>query len=143
MFKKDKATGFPKDDCGCMTSPRDDTFFAVRSLEKNGSIDPAYLMLAYAFDNGWTRAVVRTNYELADSWRTAAEGLQFLAGTLPGGFATRLDEAAMASSDRPASGGLFEVSLDGGAPPDAPLPLERGDIFTPNANGFHNIPRST
>ncbi|OUM04071.1 Bd3614 family nucleic acid deaminase [Variovorax sp. JS1663] len=141
MFKVSKAARLPSTAYGFVTSPQGDAYFAVQDQAKNGSIDPAYLVLAYAFDQGWTETRVHSSYKLDDKWVTAGRGLTHLASTLPGGFRTTVSSQTAAAEADKLRGNLHEVTLEGAAPPDSPGPLESGDIFTPNSRGYHNIPR--
>jgi tRNA(Arg) A34 adenosine deaminase TadA len=138
MFNTNKAPALPTKEFAFVEAPKGGTYFAVRDQAKNGNIDATYLLLAYAFDQGWTNAKIHASYSLSNSWWIAVEGLRFLGSTLPGGFTTSVSEDA--EQEARASSNLFEVAVKGDTPPLGNV-LDTGDIFTPNANGFHNIPR--
>ncbi|WP_076999001.1 Bd3614 family nucleic acid deaminase [Variovorax sp. KK3] len=141
MFNVSKATGLPSAAHAWVTSPFGDGYFAVQDKAKNGNIDPAYLMLAYAFDQGWDKTAVHSSYKLDQSWMTAASGLISLASSALGSFQTSIWQQTSAAKAGGLRGNLHEVSLAGAPPPDSPGPLDAGDIFAPNSRGYHNIPR--
>ncbi len=132
---------FPKGAVASMLAPDGTLYVAAADPSKNGRIDPAYLLLAYAFDANWSNRQIRTTYQVPDAWILAAQGLGFMASTLPIGFNRQVlgkpDPEPVLPTGKFA---LCEVALQGDDPPDGTV-LAQGDIFTPNANGFHNIPR--
>lgn len=130
----------PKQQHAWVSDPKTGDLYVAAEDASVGAIDPLYVVLAYAFNRGWNPKTVWTSYQPAAHWVVAARGLEHLAWSVNkerGGFAFKLERGSFEPSAK--ARGLA-VGLQGGDPPVGKV-LDSGDIFTPNANGFHNIPR--
>ena len=115
--------------------------FATDAGGVNGAIHPSWVIAAWCLENGISAQIV-VNGAVPQPWVVAFNGLSHLGTTAQG---VKLTLKQWLPGPKPLAlpdpnHGLYRVDVDGVAPPNGQV-LTAGDLFTPNASGFFNLPR--
>lgn len=140
MFREvQKATGWPAAPSKiAYVVLKDGCYFATDAAGANGRIDPSFVIAAWCLQEGISQTI-RVAQPLPQAWSVAFNGIKHLARAQS--VTLTLAEPKSGATVALPGGDLYRIEISGAPPQLAGTVLTDGDLFTPNANGFFNLPR--
>jgi tRNA(Arg) A34 adenosine deaminase TadA len=117
---------------------KDGCYFATDAAGANGRIDPSFVVAAWCLQEGISQTI-KVVQPLPQAWVVAFNGIKHLAKAQS--VTLTLAEPKSGVAVALPGGDLYRIEIEGAPPQLAGKVLTDGDLFTPNASGFFNLPR--